>query len=141
MTGAEHSIPVATTNGMDRTPLRAPMTRRGRIVAPRGPSVDDPMGSSSPPTSGDSNLKRFTSRRREFPPTWQPTIRPRGPPDPVTHGGARGPRSRLFFAPALGLRLQRPNHLMARAARNRRVFFVEEPVEEDAPTAHLRLLD
>jgi UDP-galactopyranose mutase len=36
---------------------------------------------------------------------------------------------------------QRPNHLMARAARDRRVFFVEEPVEEEAPTAHLRLLD
>jgi glycosyltransferase involved in cell wall biosynthesis len=36
---------------------------------------------------------------------------------------------------------QRPNHLMARAARDRRVFFVEEPVVEPAPTAHLRLVD
>jgi UDP-galactopyranose mutase len=31
---------------------------------------------------------------------------------------------------------QRPNHLMARAARERRVLFVEEPFA-DAPTAHL----
>jgi len=36
---------------------------------------------------------------------------------------------------------QRPNHLMARAARDRRVFFVEEPVTEPAPTPHLRLVD
>jgi len=36
---------------------------------------------------------------------------------------------------------QRPNHLMARAARDRRVFFVEEPVVEPAPTPHLRLVD
>src|SRR3954462_3432171 len=36
---------------------------------------------------------------------------------------------------------QRPNHLMARAARDRRVFFVEEPVVEPAPTAHLPLVD
>jgi glycosyltransferase involved in cell wall biosynthesis len=36
---------------------------------------------------------------------------------------------------------QRPNHLMARAARDRRVFFVEEPVVEPAPTAHLRLVN
>ncbi|HET9613514.1 MAG TPA: glycosyltransferase [Candidatus Limnocylindrales bacterium] len=36
---------------------------------------------------------------------------------------------------------QRPNHLMARAARDRRVFFVEEPVDEAAPTPHLRLAE
>jgi len=36
---------------------------------------------------------------------------------------------------------QRPNHLMARAARDRRVFFVEEPVTEPAPTPHVRLVD
>jgi UDP-galactopyranose mutase len=30
---------------------------------------------------------------------------------------------------------------MARAARDRRVFFVEEPVREPAPTPHLRLVD
>jgi UDP-galactopyranose mutase len=36
---------------------------------------------------------------------------------------------------------QRPNHLMTRAARDRRVFFVEEPVDEPAPTPHLRLTE
>jgi glycosyl transferase family 1 len=36
---------------------------------------------------------------------------------------------------------QRPNHLMAHAARDRRVVFVEEPVVEPAPTPHLRLVD
>jgi len=36
---------------------------------------------------------------------------------------------------------QRPNHLMARAARDRRVYFVEEPLIEPAPTSHLRLVD
>ncbi len=36
---------------------------------------------------------------------------------------------------------QRPNHLMARAARDRRVFFVEEPVTEPTSTPHLRLAD
>ena len=33
---------------------------------------------------------------------------------------------------------QRPNHLMARAARDRRVFFVEEPVVETAADPGLR---
>lgn len=34
-----------------------------------------------------------------------------------------------------GFVYQRPNHLMARAARNRRVFFVEEPVHDAGPPA------
>jgi hypothetical protein len=36
---------------------------------------------------------------------------------------------------------QRPNHLMARAARDRRVFFVEEPLVEPTSTPHLRSVD
>ena len=36
---------------------------------------------------------------------------------------------------------QRPNHLMSRAARDRRVFFVEEPLAEPCPTPHLRSVD
>jgi len=35
---------------------------------------------------------------------------------------------------------QRPNHLMARAARDRRVFFVEEPVYRDTPTPTLEFV-
>src|SRR3712207_124812 len=34
---------------------------------------------------------------------------------------------------------QRPQHLMIRYARNRRVFFVEEPVYEDASDAHVTM--
>lgn len=34
---------------------------------------------------------------------------------------------------------QRPNHLMARAARDRRVYFVEEPIYDDEPVADLRV--
>ena len=33
---------------------------------------------------------------------------------------------------------QRPNHLMARAAADRRVFFIEEPLFEDGATPHFR---
>jgi UDP-galactopyranose mutase len=33
---------------------------------------------------------------------------------------------------------QRPNHLMSRAARDRRVFFVEEPIHEAVPAPFLR---
>jgi UDP-galactopyranose mutase len=36
---------------------------------------------------------------------------------------------------------QRPNHLMARAARDRRVFFVEEPVFEDRPSMSFEPVD
>jgi UDP-galactopyranose mutase len=36
---------------------------------------------------------------------------------------------------------QRPNHLMARAARDRRVFFVEEPVFEDRATMTFESVD
>src|SRR4051812_50216911 len=53
----------------------------------------------------DTSLQGWARSQLAFSTAPQARIRTHGPPDPATHGGARGPRSRLLLTPALGLRL------------------------------------
>src|SRR5215218_290398 len=63
---------------------------------------------------------------------------PEPPGSPLTLSGGTVARDLVCFSHLRwNFVFQRPNHLMARAARDRRVFYVEEPVVSGPAAPHL----